>query len=113
MGPHAGPLGMLYYGDASIAGRVRQWNPPPGHHETNAEWLERTVSGAPPISTEQLEQAIRTGHPVALALDEDDKPLIQDLRTQMPELGAAARHDYTALATFTWLPRTPVAASGN
>ena len=54
MGPHAGPLGMLYYGDAAITDRVRLWKPPPGHHETNAEWLERTCrtrGRCPPCSS--------------------------------------------------------------
>jgi len=112
MGPHAGPLGVLYYGDAAIADRLRLWKPPPGHHETNAEWLERTVSDARPMSTEQLEAAIRAGQPVALVLDEDDKPLIEELQTQLPEFARASRHDYTALAVFTWPPRTPMADNG-
>ena len=61
------------------------------------------------MSTVQLEEAIRAGQPVALVLDEDDKPLIDDLRTQLPEFARATRRDYTALAVFTWPPRTPVA----
>jgi mannosyltransferase len=109
VGPHAGPLGILYYGDAAIAGRVRQWRPPPGHPETNAERLELTASGAGPISTVQLGDAIRSGRPVSLILDDDDAPLIQDLQADLPEFTAAARRDYPALAVFTWPPvgRTP------
>lgn len=113
MGPHAGPLGMLYYGDAAITERLRQWNPPPGHHETNAEWLERTVSGAVPLSTVQLADAIRAGQSVAVILDEDDKPLIDELRTQVPEFAAASRSEHTALTVFTWAPRTPLADIGH
>ena len=112
MGPHAGPLGMLYYGDAAIADRLRQWKPPPGHHETNAEWLERTVSDTRPMSTVQLADAIRSGQPVAVILDEDDKPLIEDLQAQIPDFARASRRDYTAIAVFTWAPRTPLAKNG-
>ena len=101
-GPHAGPLGILYYGGPAIAEHLRQWRPPPGHQETNAEWLERTTSGARPISTAQIGDAIRAGRPVSLFLDDDDEPLIRDLRTQLPALATATRRDYAALIVFTW-----------
>ncbi len=113
MGPHAGPLGMLYYGDAAITERLRQWKPPPGHPETNAEWLERTVSDARPMSTAQLADAVRAGQSVALVLDIDDQPLIDELQVQVPEFSRASRQDYTAIAMFTWAPRVPLADNGH
>jgi hypothetical protein len=75
VGPHSGPLGISYYGDPAMAQRVQQWWPRPAHRETNAEWLERTVSGPNPISTPQLRDVIRSGRPVSLILDTDDTDL--------------------------------------
>ena len=102
VGPHTGPLGMVHYGDAAMVERVRLWRPPPDHHETNAEWLERTVADAQPMTTAQLDAAVRSGQPVWLILDEDDVPLIPDLRAQLPEFAAATRRAFPVLTVFKW-----------
>ena len=104
VGPHAGPLGITYYGDAALAEHVRQWRPAPVHPETNAEWLERAVSGAKPISTSELRDAIDQGRPVSLILDADDIEAMRDLAQRIPEVAAASRHDYPVLAVYNWSP---------
>jgi mannosyltransferase len=107
VGPHAGPLAITYYGDPALAERVRQWRTSPTHRETNAEWLERTVSGASTMTTLELRHAIQIGHPIALVLDTDDMESLRDLRQRIPELSTADRHDYAALFTFSWSPQAP------
>jgi hypothetical protein len=109
VGPHAGPLGITHYGDSALAGRVRQWRPSPTHRETNAEWLERAVSGATTMTTAEVREAIQTGRTVALILDTDDMEALRDLRQRIPELATADRREYAALSVFSWPspPRTP------
>jgi hypothetical protein len=102
VGPHSGLLGISYYGGPTIAQPVEQWWPAPTHRETNAEWLERTVSGANPISTEQLRNVIWSGRPVSLILDSDDTEALSDLTERGPEIATADRRDYPALAVFAW-----------
>lgn len=104
VGPHSGPLGINYYGGPTIAPRVKQWWPTPTHRETNDEWLERTVSGATPISTAQLRNVIWSSRPVSLILDSDDTELLSDLTEQVPEILTADRRDYPALTVFAWPP---------
>ena len=104
MGPHAGPLGITYYGDPALSERVREWRPSPTHPETNAEWLERTVSGAKPISTTELRAAISAGRPVSLVLDSDDIETTRDLKQQIPEIAGASYHVFPVLAVYDWLP---------
>jgi len=102
VGPHAGPLGITHYGDPALAERVRQWRPSPAHRETNAEWLERAVSGATAMTTAELRDAIRTGRNVALILDTDDMESLRDLRQRIPELATAHRREYAVLSVFSW-----------
>jgi uncharacterized membrane protein len=102
VGPHSGPLGISYYGDPTMAQQVRQWRPTPSHRETNAEWLERTASGATPISTAELRDVVRSGQPVSLVLDSDDTRSFADLTGRIPEIANAVRDDYPALAVFIW-----------
>jgi uncharacterized membrane protein len=102
VGPHTGPLGITHYGDPALAERVRLWQPPPTHRETNAEWLERTVSRATAMNTAELRDAIQSGRALALVLDTDDMESLRDLRQRIPEISTADRHDYAVLSVFTW-----------
>jgi hypothetical protein len=103
-GPHAGPLGVAFYGRATAAARLplRQWLPDPKAPWTVADDLEARDSRAVPITTAALAAMIGAGRHPVLFLDAGDVPLIDSLVTRLPHFNQARRLTYPGLIVFRW-----------
>ena len=102
--PHAGPLGLAFYGarDGAPATVPRLWTVHPERPPTLAEALERRVTGAEPIDTESLGTLIRGGRHVRLFFDEDDLMLLSQSEALLAGFGPMTRRDYSGLVVLSW-----------
>lgn len=101
-GPHAGPLGVTFYGQGAASLPLRQWRPDPNAPITITDQVEAQHSGATPIGTPQLAARIAAGGHPALFLDEGDTPLIDHVVAHLPRFSAAKIHHYPGLTVFQW-----------
>lgn len=101
-GPHAGPLGVVFYGHGRAAPPLRQWRPDPDAPVTVTDRLETQHSGAVPIGTAALAARIAAGGHPALFLDDGDTKLIDGTVSRLPRFAGARVHRYPGLTVFQW-----------
>ncbi len=106
--PHAGALGLDFYGgDNGALGLPpppvpRLWVPHPQTPVTLAERLERETTGATRIDTAEIAALIRDGRHVTLFADEDDRMLLQTMQAPLAAFGQMTRRDYPGLVVLSW-----------
>jgi hypothetical protein len=101
-GPHAGPLGVMFYSHGRPPLPLRRWQPKPETVASTAEQLDGEISGATPMSTDALAAFIAAGGHPRLFLDGDDRFLIDPVVSRLPRFAQARRQTYPGLTVFEW-----------
>jgi hypothetical protein len=106
--PHAGPLGLDFYGGRNRDDGLApppvplQWVVHPEHAVTLAEALERRVTGSVTISTDEIGALVRAGRHVTLFCDDDDLFMLEGMKQRLAGFGPMQRREYPGLVVLSW-----------